>query len=179
MSDTTPQSTPEIKSTDREEQPTAVLRETVPMSALREFFGRAYSSVMAAVQRQHVQLAGPPFALYRGMPTDVVDVEAGFPLAAPYPGGGGGAGARAAVGGGATGGGAGVVTPSVLPAGRALEALHVGPYEKLPQTYNAVMARMQAEGSTPGDTMWEFYLSDPGKEPDPAAWKTLVVWPLA
>ena len=160
MSETNPESTPEIKSTDRQEQPTAVLRETVPMSALREFFGRAYSSVMAAVQQQDVQLAGPPFALYRGMPTDVVDVEAGFPLAAPFPGGDGG------------------VVAGVLPAGRALEAMHVGPYETLPETYGKVMARMQAEGLTPGDTMWEYYLSDPGTEPDPSAWKTLIVWPV-
>ncbi|QDW28871.1 GyrI-like domain-containing protein [Arthrobacter sp. KBS0702] len=172
MSDTNPDTTPDInspdvnsadiKSADLKEQPTAVLRETVPMNDLREFFGRAYSAVMAAVQQQHVQLAGPPFALYRGMPTDVVDVEAGFPLAAPFPGGGDGG-----------------VTAGVLPAGRALEALHVGPYETLPETYGKVMARMEAEGLTPGDSMWEYYLSDPGTEPDPAVWKTLIVWPVA
>ena len=54
---------PDIKSTDLEETPTAVLRETVPMNALRDFFDRAYRSVMTAVQQQNVQLAGPPFAL--------------------------------------------------------------------------------------------------------------------
>jgi len=153
---------PDIKSTDLQETPTAVLRETVPMNALRDFFDRAYRSVMTAVQQQNVQLAGPPFAMYRGMPTDVVDVEAGFPLAAPYPGGG-----------------ESVVTAGTLPAGRALEAMHVGPYDTLPETYGAVMARMQAEGLTPGDAMWEYYLSDPATEPDPAAWKTLVVWPVS
>ncbi|MHA7222585.1 GyrI-like domain-containing protein [Arthrobacter sp. RHLT1-20] len=162
MTESNPEKTPEIKSTELHEQPTAVLRETVPMNALREFFGRAYGAVMGAVQQQHVQLAGPPFALYRGMPTDVVDVEAGFPLAAPYPGGG----ASGVIGG-------------TLPAGRALEAMHIGPYDTLPQTYGAVMARMQAEGLTPGDSMWEYYLSDPATEPDPSTWKTLVVWPVA
>ncbi len=162
MSETHPGPAPDIQSAELQEQPTAVLRETVPMNALRDFFDRAYKTVMAAVQQQNVQLAGPPYALYRGTPTDVVDVEAGFPLAAPYPGGGD-SGVRA----------------GVLPAGRALQAMHVGPYETLPQTYNAVMARMQADGLTPGDAMWEYYLSDPGTEPDPAAWKTLVVWPVA
>jgi effector-binding domain-containing protein len=161
MTEINPARTPEIKSAELQEQPTAVLRETVPMDALRQFFDRAYSSVMSAVQQQHVQLAGPPFALYRGMPTDVVDVEAGFPLAAPYPGGDGG------------------VTAGMLPAGRALEAMHVGPYETLPETYNAVMARMQEDGLTPGNVMWEYYLTDPAAEPDPATWKTLIVWPVA
>lgn len=162
MSETHPEQAPDIKPSELHEQHTAVLRETVPMAELRGFFDRAYKSVMTAVQQQNVQLAGPPFALYRGTPTDVVDVEAGFPLAAPYPGGGDGS-----------------VTAGILPAGRALEAMHVGPYETLPQTYGAVMARMQADGLTPGDAMWEYYLTDPGAEPDPAAWKTLIVWPVA
>jgi effector-binding domain-containing protein len=162
MSDKKPDTTRDIKSTELQEKPTAVLRETVPMNALREFFSRAYTAVMAAVQQQHVQLAGPPFALYRGKPTDVVDVEAGFPLAAPYPGGNDDG-----------------VTAGMLPAGPALEAMHVGPYETLPETYGALIARMQGEGLTPGNAMWEFYLSDPGADPDPAVWKTLVVWPVA
>lgn len=161
MTATNPEKTPDIKSTQLHEQPTAVLRETVPMSELREFFSRAYKSVMSATEQQHVQLAGPPFAMYRGMPTDVVDVEAGFPVAAPFPGGDGG------------------VTAGSLPAGQALEAMHVGPYETLPETYGAIMGRMQTEGLTPGNAMWEYYLSDPAAEPDPAKWKTLIVWPVA
>ena len=116
MSETNPGKTPDIKSAQLKEQPTAVVRETVPMNALREFFGRAFEAVMAAVQQQHVQLAGPPFALYRGKPTDVVDVEAGFPLAAPFTNL---AGADTAV------------IAGTLPAGRAYEAMHMGSYEKL------------------------------------------------
>jgi AraC family transcriptional regulator len=132
------------------------------MDSLREFFHRAYPAVLAAVQQQGTQLAGPPFALYRGTPSDVVDVEAGFPLAARYPGGG-----------------AGGVSAGLLPGGRALEAVHVGPYDTLPNTYRALTARMQADGLTPGESMWESYLTDPAADADPAGWRTLVVWPLA
>ena len=162
MNEHQPHAAPEITVSDRQEQHTAVIHETVPMADLRDFFDRAYRSVMSAVQQQNVQLAGPPFALYRGTPTDVVDVEAGFPLAGHYPGGGYGA-----------------VVAGTLPGGRALEATHVGPYDTLPQTYGAVMAKMQADGLTPGEAMWEYYLTDPAAEPDPATWKTLVVWPVA
>lgn len=158
------ESTPDIKSSQLTERPTAVVRETVPMNALRDFFGRAFRAVTGTVQQQHVKLAGPPFALYRGKPTDVVDVEAGFPVAAPLTGAGGGEAG---------------VTAGSLPAGKAFEAMHIGPYEALPQTYGAILARMQAEGATPGNAMWEYYLSDPGAEPDPSKWKTLVVWPVA
>jgi AraC family transcriptional regulator len=136
------------------------------MNALRDFFGRAFGAVMGAVQEQHVQLAGPPFALYRGMPTDVVDVEAGFPLAAPAP-------FKSAAGEGEA------VVAGTLPAGRAYEAIHIGPYESLQRTYGAISARMQEDGVSPGEAMWEYYLTDPGAEPDPAKWQTLVVWPVA
>jgi len=155
---------PDIRPTQLKEQPTAVVRETVPMTALRDFFSRAFGAVMGAVQEQHVQLAGPPFALYRGMPTDVVDVEAGFPLAAPFK---------------SAGGEDAVVAAGTLPAGQAYEAMHIGSYESLQRTYGAIMARMQEDGASPGEAMWEYYLTDPGAEPDPAKWQTLVVWPVA
>jgi len=162
MTEANPEKTPEITSAQLSEQPTAVVRETVPVAGLREFFGRAYGAVLGVVQQQHVQLSGPPFALYRGTPTDVVDVEAGFPLAAPLPGNGEGG-----------------VTAGSLPAGEAYEAMHVGPYENLEATYRALMARMAAEAVAPAEEMWEYYLSDPGTEPDSSRWKTLVVWPVA
>ena len=164
MTPTNPGPAPEIKPAQLKEQPTAVVHETVPMNALRDFFGRAFGAVMGAVQEQHVQLAGPPFALYRGTPTDVVDVEAGFPLAAPFTNPGGADTA---------------VIAGSLPAGRAYEAMHIGSYESLQQTYGAIMARMRQDGASPGEAMWEYYLTDPGAEPDPAKWQTLVVWPVA
>ncbi|MET3368384.1 UNVERIFIED_CONTAM: hypothetical protein ABIE34_001624 [Jeotgalibacillus campisalis] len=35
---------------------------------------------MTAEQARNASLMGPPFAMYHGMPTDTVDVEAGFPV---------------------------------------------------------------------------------------------------
>ena len=94
------------------------------------------------------------------MPTDRVDVTAGFPVAgtvAP----------------------AGDVRAGSLPAGRCYEAMHTGPYETLEQTYNLVLAQMAEDGVRPSDTMWEYYLTDPEAEPDPAKWQTRVCWPVA
>ena len=142
------------------EQATAVVRETVPMAALTDFFGRAFGAVMGAAQAQGVQLAGPPFALYRGMPTEAVDVEAGFPVNAGF---------RDADG----------VATGTLPEADAFEAIHVGPYDTLGTTYGTIQERMREEGLNPSDTMWEYYLSDPETEPDPAKWQTRVVWPVA
>ena len=141
-------------------QPVAVVRENVRMDALPAFFDRAFGAVMAALQAQGAGPAGPPFALYRGMPTETVDVEAGFPIAGRFTDTGG-------------------VVPAELPETDAFEAIHTGPYDTLPATYDAIRQRIEADGGAPADLMWEYYLSDPREQPDPATWQTRVVWPVA
>lgn len=146
-----------MKIVELQEQPTVVVREQVAMNALPEFFGRAFAAVSAAIEAQGIQPAGPPFALYRGMPTEIVDVEGGFPVATTV----------AAVNG---------VRAGILPACRAVQAMHVGSYDTLGTTYEAVKQRMQEEDLEASDDMWEYYLSD--QSTDPATWRTLVVWPV-
>lgn len=140
-------------------QRTAVLRETVAMAGLTEFFSRAFGAVMAEAQRQNVQLAGPPFALYRGVPTDTVDVEAGFPIAGNLAD-------------------TGTVVTGLLPETDAFEAVHTGPYETLGETYSAIQDRIREAGKEPAGAMWECYLNGPPSEPDPSKWQTKVVWPV-
>ena len=126
-----------IRTTD---QPTAVVRERVPMANLREFFGRAFGAVMAAAQAQNTSPTGPPFAMYHGMPTDTVEVEAGFPVSPDFSA-------------------AGEVISGLLPASDAIEAVHKGPYDTLERTYALILERMSAEGMTPSETMWAHHLS--------------------
>jgi effector-binding domain-containing protein len=142
------------------EQRTAVLRESVPMAALTEFFGRAFTAVAAETEAQNVQLVGPPFALYRGVPGQTIDVEAGFPIAGSLAGNGN-------------------VVTSTLPEADAFEALHTGPYDTLNRTYGALQEQIKAAGRTPLDTMWEYYLNGPSSEVDPLKWQTRIVWPVA
>ena len=149
----------EIRIVDLEQQPTAVVSEQVPMDALTEFFGRAFSTVMEVTGRQGVMVTGPPFALYHGVPTETIDVEAGFPTTAAVEADGD-------------------VRPGVLPAGRAAVAVHVGPYDTLSQTYDEVMRWVVDQGLTPGWDMWEEYLTDPSADSDPATWRTRVLCPV-
>jgi effector-binding domain-containing protein len=139
------------------EQPTAVVREQIAMSALPDFFARAFAALSATMEAQRVHPTGPPFALYHGMPTDTVDVEAGFPVSATV----------AAVNG---------VRAGILPACRAVQAMHVGSYDTLGATYQAVKQWMHDKKLKASHDMWEYYLSD--QSSDPATWRTLVVWPV-
>lgn len=144
----------DIEVTTRGDTPTAGVRRTVPMEGLTEFFSHAFSETMRVLVAQGVQPSGPPFGKYYGMPGATADVEAGFPVTTP-------------------------VTPDgeVLPGGQVVEAVHVGPYDTLTQTYALVEQFFAATGRTPGEVMWESYLTDPAEEPDPATWRTLISWP--
>jgi effector-binding domain-containing protein len=150
----------EIRVSEHTEQPTAVLREQVAMSELPEFFQRAFEEVMAAVQAQNIPCVGPPFGKYYGMPGETVDLEAGFPVAAAVAP-------------------TGDVVPSTLPGGPVVEAVHVGPYDTLEQTYGELESWMEEQDLRGADVMWESYLSDPEAEPDPATWRTLICVPVA
>ena len=138
----------------------AAIRAEVPMSDLRDVFDRGFPAVARAAEAQGVAIAGPPFGFYPRMPGDTVAVVVGFPVAAPI-----------AVDGD--------VEPFELPGGRAVTCTHVGPYDTLERTYGELTAWARSEGIALADAMWESYLSDPGSEPDPSTWRTLVVWPLA
>ena len=59
----------------------ARVRAKVPMAQITDFFGPAFEQVMHAVPEAGGEVSGPPFGWYHGVPTDVVDVSAGFPVA--------------------------------------------------------------------------------------------------
>lgn len=143
----------------RAAQPTAVIHERVPMAELPGFFQRAFGEVARAITVHGLAPAGPPFALYHGMPGDTVEVEAGFPVARPLPE-------------------SGAVHTGVLPGGRCAHGTHVGPYDTLQLTYGALAKWVSARGLTPHEEMWEEYLSDPRREPNPTTWRTEIYLPL-
>lgn len=144
---------------ERKPQPTAVVRATIPVAEIPAFLGRAYEQVMQALRAQGGAPVGPPFAYYLGMPTATVDMEAGFPVAIPYSE-------------------SGDVVPSELPGGNIASTMHVGPYERMVDTYNALMHWIDERGLVAGQSMWEIYLSDPQQEPDSSKWRTQIFWPV-
>ncbi len=71
------------------------------------------------------------------------------------------------------------VRGGVLPAGRYVTLLHVGPYDRLIDA-NAALQRWANDRGVAwrmeGDSVWagriERYLTDPSRQPDPASWQT-------
>jgi len=63
--------------------------------------------------------------------------------------------------------GSGEIVASELPAGKAAFAVHVGAYDKLPDTYKAMADWLKAKGLKPSNVGWEIYVTDPSKvKPD-------------
>jgi len=149
----------EISLIDVEEQPTVAVRRQVRMVELADFLGGTFDAVAAEVSRAGLRIAGAPFARYRGKPTDVVDVEAGFPLTEPW---------RAD----------GDLVAGNLPAARAIEAVHHGSYDELRGAYTAIEAWAAEHHVTTQEDVWELYEAGPQSDPDPQTWRTRIVWPI-
>lgn len=125
---------------------------------LAEILPRAFGHAM----EQGLQMVGPPFVRYVEQSPAFVTVEAGVPLAAVPEG------AEPADG----------LAYGELPAGTAVATVHTGPYESLGEAHTALDRWMAAHDATPAGGPWEIYLTDPGEVPDPADWRTEVVWPI-
>ena len=143
-----------------EPQEAIAVRGDVAIADLPEFFERAFADAVEAAAHCGVEITGPPFGFYPEMPTETVAVEAGFPVAA-----------RATSDGNAH--------RLVLPGGRVVRAMHVGPYDTMEQTYDELQSWMTGHELEPATSMWETYLSDPESEPDPALWRTQIIWPIS
>ncbi len=149
---------PEIVELDPQEA--VAVRGDVAIADLPQFFESAFAEAARAADVAGVEIVGPAFGFYPRMPTETVAVEAGFPVSASVAS-------------------TGRAHPLVLPGGRAVRVTHVGSYETMKQTYSALEAWMSERGLRPAVEMWECYLSDPGEEPDPADWRTDIVWPIS
>ena len=144
-----------------EAQAVATVRATVDASQVSAQLAVMLPEVMSALAEQGVQPAGPPFSRYHEIDPEAntIDLEAGIPIAAPIEA-------------------AGRVQPSELPGGRAAATWHLGSYHELARTYARLEGWMKREGLAARGPFWEVYWTDPGIEPDPADWKTEVLWPV-
>lgn len=133
------------------------VRRSVPREQLHELFEPTYQEVAAAATKAGAIVVGPAYAEYFGMPTDTVDVEIGFGVdhAVDVEG----------------------MVATGHPAVRAVVGTHVGPYDKLEESYAELMPWLEMEGMELTDSMLELYDSPP--ETDPESSVTRLVFPLA
>ena len=135
------------------ERPTAVIPGVVDAASLPQFFDRAFPTLAQVVATQGAAIAGPAFAFYRRPPGADVDLEVGFPTAAPVEP-------------------AGEVRPGVLPGGRAAHLVHLGSYDHLAASWDRLTTWAVEEGLSPAESFWEVYVTQPTPDGDPARMRT-------
>lgn len=140
-------------------QDTAVMHLRCGLHEISTVMGEAFGKVFEAVTRAGGTPAGPVFARYFEFDEDIVDFECGIAVTAPFTGDDG-------------------VKASEIGGCEAAVAMHIGSYDTLNETYDALQAWIEAQGRTPSPVMWEVYLTDPDQEPDPMRWQTEVYWPV-
>ena len=138
---------------------TAVIRATVERSELSTFCSHALRAVLSVMEGQGAVPGGEPFAYYHGSLDGTVDVEAGFPTVEGFTA-------------------SGDVLASELPGGKTVTGIHLGPYDARRDTYATISAWAIAHGLQPTGDMWEVYLTDPEREPDPNRWRVGVFLPV-
>ena len=140
------------------ERDTASIRSSTPIEKLSEVMGKCYGDILQYLGPKGVQPAGPPFAIYYNMDMSNLDVEIGFPVSAIIEGNGS-------------------VKPGKLPAGKAAVALHVGAYDKIGESYNALTAFLKEQNIEADTFCYEVYLNDPNNTP-PDELKTEIYIPV-
>lgn len=144
---------------DLTETPTAVIHGVIPMSEMVGFFDRSFSELVEVLARQGVAPSGAGFACYAGPPGETVDLEVGFPVH-------------------------GVVSAErqvragTLPAGTVARLVHVGAFDGLGESWARLGEWIGAQGLTPGDDLWEVYVTEPRPDMDPSELRTELYWAL-
>ena len=149
--------TPQIVQTS--DQLTAVIRLTVPRSEIQQVMGPGIAELMQVVSTQGIGPAGPWLSHHLKMTPDIFDFEIAVPVLAPVTP-------------------TGRVTPSRLPAARAMKTTYAGGYEGLGEAWGQFHGWIKAEGHTPGPDLWEVYRVGPESSQNPADWRTDLYQPL-
>lgn len=151
--------TPSVSRQQYPGQDILLIRRSIPRAQLQPMLAECFGKLFGHGAKRGLPIAGWPVARYLSVGPGLWTVEAAMPLAAPASS-------------------EGEMESGTLPAGPVALAVHVGPYEQLPETYAAIEKWMQANDARPGGAPWEWYVTDPAQHPDPAEWKTEVYWPL-
>jgi effector-binding domain-containing protein len=150
---------PTIEIEDVPSQHVASTRATTIPAEIGQTFGQKIKIVGAFLQRTGAQRAGPLYTRYFDYSPKHVDMEVGAPIDRDVPGDDD-------------------VQVHDLPGGRVAAAIHLGPYEGLPETYDALAEWISRQGYEREGAPWEVYITDPGEESDPERWETRIYWPV-
>ena len=155
----TDMTTPTVSRKELHPQPALIVRSRVARADIPGAIAQGLGKVFAHMAQTGSTLAGRPFSRYPSVGPGLLTIEVGVPIAA-------------------TGTSGGDVEAVTLPGGPSAFAVHMGPYDRLQDTYSVMERWMEQSGVRAGGAPWESYITDPAELPNPADWQTDVYWPI-
>jgi effector-binding domain-containing protein len=153
----------EVEFIDVESYDTVVQKVTdYPVAQMADVFDKTYSTLFPLLAARGIAPVGPAFALYHRLIDELATFEVGIPVDRPL---------EAAE---TTDSGV-VIEPSKLPGGTIARISHFGPYDKLGEAWESFMEAVTVAGRLPDLPFWEFYITEPGPDVDPATLRTDLV----
>ena len=149
----------EIEEKEVEPQPMVSIRATCRAAEIGPTLQEILPEVFTYVMRKGAVPAGPPFTRFHSYENGYADIESGIPVAAAIEG-------------------EGRIASGELPGGAVVSTVHTGPYEKLPEAHDALHTWMREQNKASAGPQWEYYLTDPGEQPDTTKLQTQLVWPI-
>ena len=137
---------------------TAVVRVQCTPFEIGDHMGTIIPEVFGYLQQIGATLAGPPFSRFYEV-GETIDFEAGFPVVEAVEGN-----AR--------------IKAGKLPGGKTATLTHLGPYQELSRSYGVLEEWFKDRDHEVGEAKWEVYMTDPGVEPDPQKWRSLIYWSI-
>jgi effector-binding domain-containing protein len=136
-----------------------VVKRTCLAADVSATLGESYAILMEEINKQGLEVAGAPFAIYVEKTEEKVVMEPGIPI---------------------TNGGIsrGEVIAKTIPPVKAMQIDYHGSYDNISDVYlfiRELTARKQMEVTGPP---WEIYVTDPGTESDTSKWLTQVFHPI-
>ena len=146
----------EIK--DIPKRKTLTVRKRSSLEKLPQDIGNAYGAIMQYLGGLGETPTGMPFVIYYNLDMQDLDVEIGFPVSKKIPD-------------------KDNMKASEIAAGKFASTVHIGPYQTMEPTYNALNQWITDNGHEAEGTAIEFYFNDPN-EVGPENTKTEIQFPL-
>lgn len=140
--------------------PFAYITVTTPMAGIATAMGEGFGRLSALFAEARAEMAGMPMCHYVEYDETSTTFQLGFPCRPEE------VGALRAAG----------LSIGETPAGATMKAVHLGPYDSVGSTYNAMIEAMKAQGLVAARDMWEVYHSPP--ETPPEQIRTEILWPV-
>jgi len=143
---------------EQQARPTLAVRTRSAVERLPQVLGPAWGQVMARAGKAGAAPSDAPYVAYHNMDMQDLDLEIGCAFAQPLAG-------------------EGDVRAGEIPAGKAVQCIHVGPYDQVGGAYRALEAWIAEHGLQHAGPAYEFYLNDPQEVP-PDQLRTRVMLPV-